>query len=1496
MSANSKIYIAAKSVPFAGYKHLTLVYDEDGSLATTTDQKVIRGGPQGELLTSGKDPLTNTINGGLNAITGSVAPGNIELEIDFALGDSLDRFGANETPSTRNYTELTPPPGKTVDELWADLVAEANSMKNGAPDTDGDGRELTDAPYTGTGLLGLNSNSVIASLLAHSGIDIYAHRPEQGGSPLDASLFPQMQNIFVAGSDADTVTIDDVRMRSVTDLGTGATTIVIDGSKLKGSVNGLSTLFLRADAETASADKIELNNVTVAEVALKRTPGGDLHIYLPDDEIASIILDGQFDGKRFDQVKIGGTWYSIEEAGDFPVDALVRPDGSGGFVAFETGTYAPVETWTTTTEVAVTWGTVALFTYDMVEATVSFADGFEIEVDPDAGLVLTDPVAESSKEAILGYLDQLGVEMTEVQLEDAHYDYMHPEETPFVATGDVEQTSETTANYVFDFPDPGAIIAGEDLVTINTGGGPIQVAPTNILKVIGDITQDAITDIDVVQVDGAIALTEEQFYGSWEYGGLTSYVYGGEGSFGLVAAEGGTYDASELSVGSGSSLHFLGASSWSGTTLIGSSQDGQVLMASKFGDDTLTAGDGEDTQLVAGLGVNTLIGSSAGGTTFVVSTYTEAGIYTPHGDGLAPGSVVDGNGSGNVLYAAGDITGATIGGVQTLEVRGDLTITAAQFNAFDTIEDGGRLFAATGGVYDWSEQSVQFVDAYAQSAEGTTLIDNGLAANTTLHASESGDDTLIALAGNYRVLDASNSTGEVTLTVGDGDGNTVHAGLGVNTITLGEGDSNLVVANNGLAAGSSIDSENTTTSQLMANGDISGATITGMYVLGSDTGVMLSAAQLAGFSAIGNWADPSADVTLIAASAGSYSLASKSISVGATVTLVGSTGADTLTGSASDDIIYGGAGADTISDTAGADLFAGGDGDDTISGGSGADVISGDAGNDSIGGDSGNDLLAGGAGNDTINGGDDDDTIEGGDGDDTLSGGNGTDTLVYATASSGVTVDLSVATAQSTGGAGSDTISGFEHLAGSAYNDTLSGNGGSNTINGGDGVDTISGAGGADTLYGDAGNDTLNGNSGDDLLYGGDGDDTLNGNSDNDTLYGGDGNDSLFGNDGNDTIYGEAGNDTIRGGNGVDTIYGGDGDDIIQIFSGEVPSGESIDGGNGTDRLTVGNSGMNPSSMAVANMEELYLNTGVTALTVSAAQLADFETITHQSGGSQAFSLTAAAAGTYSLAGKTITGVPTLNGSSGADTLTGSSGNDTVNGNAGNDTIEGGAGNDTLNGGADTDTLAYTNAGSAVTVDLSNASAQNTGGAGTDTISNFENLTGSAYNDTLTGNSSANVINGGDGNDSITASGGNDTIDGGTGTNTLTGGTGNDTYTLARTYGASDIVESDNTGGNTDLLQLGSDIAIDQMWFRQSGNDLLINVIGTGAQMTIKDWYLGSDYQVEEIKTAGGADTLSNSNVQNLVNAMASLTLPETTTLSTEYHTALDSTIAANWA
>lgn len=77
-------------------------------------------------------------------------------------------------------------------------------------------------------------------------------------------------------------------------------------------------------------------------------------------------------------------------------------------------------------------------------------------------------------------------------------------------------------------------------------------------------------------------------------------------------------------------------------------------------------------------------------------------------------------------------------------------------------------------------------------------------------------------------------------------------------------------------------------------------------------------------------------------------------------------------------------------------------------------------------------------------------------------------------------------------------------------------------------------------------------------------------------------------------------------------------------------------------------------------------------------------------------------------------------------------------------------------------------------------------------------------------------------------------------------------------------------------------------------DDLILQIIGTGDRMTINGWYDGSAAHVEQIKVSAG-NLLIDAHVQNLVNAMAGLTLPTTTTLSPAYHAQLDAIIAASW-
>src|SRR4029077_1359090 len=122
----------------------------------------------------------------------------------------------------------------------------------------------------------------------------------------------------------------------------------------------------------------------------------------------------------------------------------------------------------------------------------------------------------------------------------------------------------------------------------------------------------------------------------------------------------------------------------------------------------------------------------------------------------------------------------------------------------------------------------------------------------------------------------------------------------------------------------------------------------------------------------------------------------------------------------------------------------------------------------------------------------------------------------------------------------------------------------------------------------------------------------------------------------------------------------------------------------------------------------------------------------------------------------TLVNIENLTGSAHDDTLTGDGNANTLSGLAGDDTLQGGAGNDTLDGGAGNDTASYEDAASGVTVDLTISTAQNTVGAGSDTLTNIENLTGSAYDDTLTGDGNANILSGLDGDDTLQGGAGND--------------------------------------------------------------------------------------------------------------------------------------------
>jgi VCBS repeat-containing protein len=193
------------------------------------------------------------------------------------------------------------------------------------------------------------------------------------------------------------------------------------------------------------------------------------------------------------------------------------------------------------------------------------------------------------------------------------------------------------------------------------------------------------------------------------------------------------------------------------------------------------------------------------------------------------------------------------------------------------------------------------------------------------------------------------------------------------------------------------------------------------------------------------------------------------------------------------------------------------------------------------------------------------------------------------------------------------------------------------------------------------------------------------------------------------------------------------------------------------------------------------------------------------------------------------TGNNIINAGDGNDVLTAGTGNNELHGGAGNDLLFSGTGNDLLDGGTGIDTVSYAHATAGVTVDLSLLTPQNTGGAGTDTLTGIENLVGSNFNDSLTGDNNSNVINGGLGDDTLNGGGGDDFLIGGLGNNTLTGGAGADTFQWLKGNSGHDVV-TDFTPG-TDKLDLSQLLQGENGTSASLDDYLHFKVIGSGASV-----------------------------------------------------------------
>jgi Ca2+-binding RTX toxin-like protein len=510
-------------------------------------------------------------------------------------------------------------------------------------------------------------------------------------------------------------------------------------------------------------------------------------------------------------------------------------------------------------------------------------------------------------------------------------------------------------------------------------------------------------------------------------------------------------------------------------------------------------------------------------------------------------------------------------------------------------------------------------------------------------------------------------------------------------------------------------------------------------------------------------------------------------------TLYGNENNDSLDGGSGNDLIYGGQGDDTVLGNSGNDVLygnkendyiEGGVGDDTIYGGQGDDVVIGGAGNDYIEGNKENDGLDGGEGDDYVHGGQGDDIVIGGVGKDSVFGGKENDILVIDSGEveSGEFYG---------GGIGDDTlyIAGDEDISSATINDIeniLLGEGVTLTITLAQltaQTNTEDGTGAVSNIAVDGSKATLkilasaqqiissgildavgenilvldqDGNLVSPVITGTEGDDTLTGTAGLELINALGGNDTTFGQGGDDTILGGAGNDQLWGGAGVDDLQGEAGDDIFGLqAAGEAVTGESYDGGDGTDTLFVGASN-DVSGVTLTSIENFSLADGVT-LTASLAQVEDVEAITVATEGDTAIlkiNATGAeiiASGILEKVGEGITVEGTdgpveqgkdIEGTSGADLISPEVDDplkttdfaDTVDGLGGDDTIFGAAGDDILEGGAGND--------------------QVWGGAGLDNVSGGEgdDFLGLEAGDAVTGE----IYDGGEGEDALLVTGDND--------------------------------------------------------------------------------------------------------------------------------------------
>lgn len=159
------------------------------------------------------------------------------------------------------------------------------------------------------------------------------------------------------------------------------------------------------------------------------------------------------------------------------------------------------------------------------------------------------------------------------------------------------------------------------------------------------------------------------------------------------------------------------------------------------------------------------------------------------------------------------------------------------------------------------------------------------------------------------------------------------------------------------------------------------------------------------------------------------------------------------------------------------------------------------------------------------------------------------------------------------------------------------------------------------------------------------------------------------------------------------------------------------------------------------------------------------------------------------------------------------------------------------------------------------------GGTGNDhltTIAGENLLDGGSGNDYLFSIRGNSALRGGAGDDILRSQSGNNLFIGGKGDDQLQGGKGDDAYLFRLGDGHDHI----NERGGDDRLTLEG-VSHDQLWLWQTGRDLNIGIIDTEDRITVEHWFGNDRNKIETIQGSSDSHVLHESQVQQLVQAMA---------------------------